>query len=225
MRTAAPRLLAAVGVALAASTLVACSAGASGSSAGASGSSGRPLAAFYGDSYTRGAGASDLSGRWSTQLSEDRGWDEANPSVDGLGYVNNRDLLSNDVVDVIVEEDPDIVLVTMGLNDNFAMPDKAEEIEAAIHDDLNTFADDLPDARLVVVEPFWYSDERPASVDTIIGWVRDAASDVDADYIPGASRWLEGHPEWFAADGIHPNDAGHTHIADRMDVELAKLGL
>ena len=53
----------------------------------------------------------------------------------------------------------------------------------------------------------------------------DVAQDVGADYIPGASRWLEGHPEWIATDGIHPNDAGHTEIAERMDEALTGLGL
>ncbi|MET4637743.1 SGNH/GDSL hydrolase family protein [Mycetocola sp. 2940] len=214
-----------IAVALATVALAGCSAAVPDSGLGASRDPGQPVAAFYGDSYTRGTGVSDPEFRWSTQLSKDRGWAEVNPSVDGLGFVNNRSLLPDDLVELIVAEDPDIVLVTMGLNDNFSMPGEAEAIESAIRDDLDTFADELPDARLVVVEPFWYTDERPASVDTIIGWVSDAAADVGADYIPGASRWLEGHPEWMAPDGIHPNDAGHTEIAERMDAELTKLGL
>ena len=46
--------------------------------------------AFYGDSYTLGTGASDYANRWSTIISEERGWDEFNPSVNGLGFINNR---------------------------------------------------------------------------------------------------------------------------------------
>ena len=80
-------------------------------------------------------------------------------------------------------------------------------------------------AQLVVVEPFWYTDARPDSVDEIIGWVEAAAADVGAEYVPGASRWLEGHPEWMAADGIHPNDDGYAELARRMEAELARLGL
>ncbi|MET0911304.1 MAG: SGNH/GDSL hydrolase family protein [Ilumatobacteraceae bacterium] len=212
-----------VALALATLALAGCSAAAPDSVVETS--PGQPVAAFYGDSYTRGTGVSDPAFRWSTQISDDRDWAELNPSVDGLGFVNNRSLLQDDLVELIVAENPDIVIVTMGLNDNFSMPAESEAIEAAIRDDLDTFDEKLPDARLVVVEPFWYTDERPASVDTIIGWVSDAASDVGADYIPGASRWIEGHPEWMASDGIHPNDAGHTEIAERMDEELTKLGL
>ena len=85
--------------------------------------------------------------------------------------------------------------------------------------------DSVPDARFIVVEPFWYTDERPDSVETIIAWVRDAAGEIDADYIPGASHWIEGHPEWMASDGLHPNDAGYAEMAVRMDAELTKIGL
>lgn len=187
------------------------------------------VAAFYGDSYTRGTGVSDPSRRWSTILSEDRGWAEFNPSVDGLGFVNNRDLLApgEDLVDRIVglDPEPDVVLVTMGLNDNFSMPTLADEIRTAIGRDLARLRDELPDARIVVVEPFWYTDDRPASVEEIIGWVEAAAAEVGADHIAGASRWLEGQPEWMAADGIHPNDDGHAEMARRMDSELERLGL
>ena len=223
--SAARRFLAAVGLLLGAGALTACSAAQPGADAPIRVSPGQQLVAFYGDSYTLGTGASEPSRRWSTRICEDRGWAEFNPSVNGLGFVNNRDLLADDLIPRIIEADPDIIVVTMGLNDNFSMPSQSEEIEAAISDDIDTLAGELPDARLVVVEPFWYTDERPASVDRIIGWVRDAAKAVGADYIPGASTWIEGHEEWMAADGIHPNDDGYAAIAERMDEELEKLGL
>ena len=189
---------------------------------------GATIAAFYGDSYTRGTGATSPERRWSTIVCDERGWYEFNPSVDGLGFVSNRGLaLEGDLVDQIIEHEPppDIVIVTMGLNDNFSMPSHADEIEAAIDADLERLRTELPDARLVVVEPFWYQDERPDSVEQIIAWVDAAAERVGADYIDGASRWLEGHPEWMAADLIHPNDDGYAEIAERMDEELGELGL
>lgn len=189
---------------------------------------GATIAAFYGDSYTRGTGATSPDRRWSTIICAERGWYEFNPSVDGLGFVNNRGLaLGGDLVDQIVDHDPppDIVIVTMGLNDNFSMPHRADDIETAIGADLERLREELPDARLVVVEPFWYTDDRPASVEQIIDWVEDAAERVGADYIDGASRWLEGHPEWMADDVIHPNDDGYAEIARRMDEELEQLGL
>ncbi|ANJ26246.1 SGNH/GDSL hydrolase family protein [Agromyces aureus] len=190
-----------------------------------------PVVAFYGDSYTLGTGASAPERRWSSIIAADRGWAEFNPSVNGLGFVNNRAPglggPAADLVEEIVTHDPapDLVFVTMGLNDNFSMPSRADDIREAIDADLGRLSDELPGARLVVVEPFWYTDERPASVEQIIGWVRSGAERVDADWIAGASHWIEGHPEWMAADGLHPNDEGYAEMARRMDAELRALGL
>jgi len=182
--------------------------------------------AFYGDSYTLGTGASDQSHRWSTVISDERGWVEFNPSVNGLGFINNRTAFGEgDLPSLVIESDPDIVFVTMGLNDNFSYGFAADSIHQQISLDLNRIQNELPDARIIVVEPFWYTDVRPESLDVIIGWVEDAAAEIDADYIPGASHWIEGHPEWMASDGLHPNDDGYAEMTRRMDAELAKLGL
>lgn len=184
-----------------------------------------PLAAFYGDSYTRGTGASDKSLRWSTVICADRGWNEFNPSWNGLGFVNNR-TGAVDLPDQIIDQQPDIVFITMGLNDNFSyarVPD--ERIIEQIDKDFATLTTELPDARFIAVEPFWYTDERPQSVEIIIGWVRDAAGRYGADWIPDASHWIEGHPEWMAADGLHPNDDGYAEMTRRMDAALTELGL
>ncbi len=182
--------------------------------------------AFYGDSYTLGTGASGADKRWSTIVCDERGWSEFNPSVNGLGFINNRSIFGDgDQPSQIIADRPDIVFVTMGLNDNFSFEAKADAIRAQITDDLDRLSAALPDARFIVVEPFWYSDERPDSVEVINGWVMDAAARIGADYIPGASHWIEGHPEWMAGDGLHPNDAGYAEMAARMNVELAKLDL
>lgn len=190
-----------------------------------------PVVAFYGDSYTLGTGASSPERRWSSMIAADRGWAEFNPSVNGLGFVTNREPglggPGTDLVEAIVthEPAPDLVFVTMGLNDNFSMPSRADDIRAAIDADLQRLSEELPDARLVVVEPFWYTDERPESVEQIIAWVRAGAERVDADWIAGASHWIEGHPDWMADDGLHPNDEGYAEMARRMDAELRAIGL
>ena len=185
---------------------------------------GETVVAFYGDSYTRGTGASAMDKRWSTIVSVERDWTEVNPSRNGLGFVNQR-RTGDDLVDQVIAAGPDIVISTMGLNDNFSMPSRADDIQAAISRDFEKIRAALPEARLIIVEPFWYTEERPDSVEQIIGWVQAAALDADADYIPGASHWLDGHPEWMADDGLHPNDAGYAALAGRMDAELTALGL
>lgn len=229
-------LLAAVALAAAVTTAVAVAALTPSSSQSTSASAtpaadpNAPVVAFYGDSYTLGTGASDPALRWSSIISAERGWNEFNPSVNGLGFVNNRastppDYAPTDEVSEIIAADPDIVFITMGLNDNFSMPRRADDIKEAIRIDFSMLRTELPEARIIVVEPFWYTDARPDSVEQIIAWVHDEAGAIGADYIGGASHWIEGHPEWMAADGLHPNDAGYAEMATRMDAELTRLGL
>jgi lysophospholipase L1-like esterase len=180
--------------------------------------------AFYGDSYTLGTGASDPAKRWSSIICDQRDWREFNPSVNGLGFVNNRSNFGEgDLPSLVIASHPDIVFVTMGLNDNFSFVRAASRIREQIFVDLEYLRMALPIARFVVVEPFWYTDARPASLEIISGWVAEAASFIDADHIAGASHFLEHHPEWMAIDGLHPNDDGYAAIAERMDVALAAL--
>lgn len=212
--------------------VTACSPGATAPDASTVASSGAgPVVAFYGDSYTRGTGASAEETRWSTIIAAQRGWREINRSENGLGFVNRRDTMGaglDDIPSLIIDDRPDIVFVTMGLNDNFSYDRAADQIHARIDDDLDRLREGLPAARIIVVEPFWYTAERPASVDVIIGWVAEAADRIGADQVTGASRWLDGHyaddaDSWMAADGLHPNDIGYAHMAEEMDAALRAL--
>ena len=182
--------------------------------------------AFYGDSYTLGVGASSAANRWSTIICAERGWREFNPSINGLGFVRNRrNFGDGDLPSQIIGSNPDIVFVTMGLNDNFGFATDADRIRVQISTDLEYLRLALPMARFIVVEPFWYTDDRPDSLSVITGWVKAAAEFIDADYIVGASHWLEHHPEWMADDGLHPNDAGYAQMASQMDAALGALRL
>ena len=153
--------------------------------------------------------------RWSTVICEQRGWTEFNPSVNGLGFVNNRSTFGDgDLPDQIIEQQPDIVFVTMGLNDNFSYARAAEQIRAQI--------DDGPrpawSRRCPTRASSWSSrsgtpTSARESVEIIIDWVHESADRIGADWIPGASHWIEGHPEWMAADGLHPNDDGYAEMA------------
>ncbi|MDQ1547020.1 MAG: hypothetical protein QOH69_1924 [Actinomycetota bacterium] len=182
--------------------------------------------AFYGDSYTLGVGATSPVRRWSTIVCAARGWREFNPSVNGLGFVRNRTNFGDgDLPSQIVASRPDIVFVAMGLNDNFGFATDSDRIRVQVSTDLEYLRLALPMARFIVVEPFWYTDDRPDSLSVITGWIKAAAEFIDADYIIGASHWLEHHPEWMAADGLHPNVDGYARMAELMDVALAALRL
>ena len=215
MRRRFAAVLAAVGL-----TLAGCSAPAAAPPEGDG-----PLVAFYGDSYTLGTGASSPEVRWSTRIAEDRGWREFNPSVNGLGFVNHRAAQGLDLPGQIIAQNADIVIITMGLNDAYNFDVHGTAIRDQIDEDFTRLTSALPDARFVVVEPFWYTAERPPGLETVIGWVKDAAEGIDADYIPGASSWIQGRSGEMAGDGLHPNDSGYDEMYRRMDAALAGIGL
>jgi len=85
------------------------------------------LVAFSGDFYTLGTGASDPRLSWSTVVSEQRDWVEFNPSINSLGFISNRRVFAaGDLPDLVIAQRPDIVFVTMGLNDNFSFGSAGE---------------------------------------------------------------------------------------------------
>lgn len=182
------------------------------------------VVAFHGDSYTFGEQASSSAARWSTLLSEEQGWVEENASLNGLGFVANR--AGTDAVQDVIDADPDLIIVTMGLNDTFIAEAQLEELTAAIHDDLARFRAEAPNARLVVVEPFWIPAPVSPGFTLVADAVKAAAEEVHAEYVSGAGDWLTDHPEWRADDEYqHPNDAGYAELARRMTIELEKLGV
>lgn len=184
-----------------------------------------PVVAFYGDSYTLGTGASDSSHRWSTRIAAERGWREVNPSMNALGFVAHREAFGVDLPAQIIEADPDIVFVTMGLNDAYSFPEPGPDVRAAIDDDFARLSGALPDARFIVVEPFWYTEVQPESLAVVTGWVKSAAERIDADYITGASSWIQGREGEMASDGQHPNDHGYDIMTEKMDAALRDIGV
>lgn len=181
--------------------------------------------AFYGDSYTYGEQASSAAHRWSTLLCQQEGWIEANASINGLGFVANRDV-TVDAVQTVVEAHPDVIVVTMGLNDTFIAGQQIDAIASAIHSDFARFRSEAPQARLIVVEPFWIPAPVSPEYTAVAEAVRAGAVEAGADYVAGAGDWLTGHPEWRADDQYqHPNDNGYAELARRMTIELQRLGV
>lgn len=175
---------------------------------------------FYGDSLTFGLGAFDPSRRWSTLLCARRGWTEVNPSVSGIGFVKKR--TGTDLPGAIVAADPDLVIVALGHNDLLLVDGRGAEVEAAIRAALARLRRDLPDARLVVLALFSPLTFEPPQVTLVNGWLRSAAAEVGAVFVPKSSGWLVGHPDW-TVDGIHFSDAGNAALADLVDAELDRV--
>ncbi|HEX4896802.1 MAG TPA: hypothetical protein VFV53_00425, partial [Candidatus Limnocylindrales bacterium] len=79
------------------------------------------------------------------------------------------------------------------------------------------------DAILVVIGPIWYDGSPVPSIVALRDHLRAASAATGALFIdPIAGRWFAGsNHQLIGADGVHPTNAGHRHIARLV---LAALG-
>jgi lysophospholipase L1-like esterase len=74
-----------------------------------------------------------------------------------------------------------------------------------------------PSARLLVIGPPWPTADVPQWVLMIRDVLNAEASVVGASFVdPIADHWLVGRPDLIGPDGVHPNDAGHAYLADKI---------
>ena len=74
-----------------------------------------------------------------------------------------------------------------------------------------------PTAALLVIGPPWPTADVPASVTLIRDVLGADARTVGATFVdPIAERWFVGRPELIGKDGVHPTDAGHAYMADKI---------
>ena len=74
-----------------------------------------------------------------------------------------------------------------------------------------------PAAKFLVIGPPWPTASPPPPVLKIRDSLRDQAAQIGASFIdPIADGWFVGRPDLIGKDGVHPNDAGHAYMADKI---------
>lgn len=74
-----------------------------------------------------------------------------------------------------------------------------------------------PRAKLLVIGPPWPTADVPPAVLQIRDVLRITASIAGATFVdPIAEGWFVGRPELIGVDGVHPTDAGHAYLAERI---------
>ena len=174
------------------------------------------VVAFYGDSLTAGFGASSPDRRWSTLLCARHQWSEVNPSIPGLGFVQDRG--DRDLPGTIIDSHPDLVIVTLGANDLRLVDSVPTQVESAIDTDLTRLRNGVGDAPILVAMPFSPLRFRPPQLTKLERWLRSAAEDIDAAVIE-SDEWMAGRDD-LTVDGIHFNDAGEKRISELMDAAI-----
>lgn len=143
----------------------------------------------------------------------------------GIGGNRVRDLRARWTEDCIALK-PDVVSIMIGINDTWRRfdrddPTSAEDYARDYRHILARVRDELG-ARLVVVEPFVlpHPEDRRAwrvDLDPKIQVARELAREFGALYVPLdgllAAACTQAPPAFWAADGVHPTQAGHAFVA------------
>jgi lysophospholipase L1-like esterase len=74
-----------------------------------------------------------------------------------------------------------------------------------------------PKARFLVIGPPWPTADPPDPVLRIRDALRYQARVAGATFVdPIAAGWFVGRPDLIGKDGVHPTDAGHAYMADKI---------
>jgi lysophospholipase L1-like esterase len=74
-----------------------------------------------------------------------------------------------------------------------------------------------PSARFLVIGPPWPTADVPGSMLMIRDVLNAAARAAGAAFVdPIGDRWFVDRPDLIGPDGVHPNDAGHEYLADKI---------
>ena len=178
--------------------------------------------AIVGDSYTTGGDEGGLGAKgWTTTASQLLARQGVDITADvaaegGAGYIvpGNRGSIFEGLAASVIRPDDALVVYYGSRNDQGVDP--AAYFGAALGA-LNVARRAAPNAPLLVIGPPWPTADVPASVIMLRDVLAADAHAVGAVFIdPIAERWFVGQPELIGTDGVHPTDAGHAYMADRI---------
>ncbi|MFV0633338.1 SGNH/GDSL hydrolase family protein [Demequina sp.] len=189
-----------------------------------------PTAVFLGDALTAGSSlpAEQGSDDWATLVSQQFGWRDVYAGCEGSSYtIAGADCAATlrQSVEFVVDEDPEVIVVSGGVEDLGAT---VGEIEAAVYATFATLRETFPQARIyavgalptdtAAVDALAAADVAKAGgqaapdLATLNGIVAQQAAKVDAIYVDLGDP-LDDRPGLLATDGT-PTADGHAVIAE-----------
>lgn len=181
-----------------------------------------PRLLILGDSFTQGIGASDFRQGYAYQVGQTLGWDHRINGEGGTGFTwpgpTGQDrIYSVRIAEAAADQSfrPNLVILQGGVNDYRANKD---ELHDAVIADISEVQAAFPDAQVIVFGPV-ASAARLAVTQNLDNPISSAAAEERVPYLsPLRWRWIteQNSAALIDADGIHPTDAGHTFIAEKV---------
>ncbi|OSC42752.1 Rv0518 family GDSL lipase [Mycobacterium decipiens] len=191
--------------------------------------------AVIGDSYTTGTDEGGLGPKsWTArawQTLAQRGVriaaDVAAEGRAGYGEPGDHGSVFADLTARAVKPDDELVVFFGSRNDQGFHPEDPEMLAEKARDAFDLARRFAPSARLLVIGPPWPTADVPDSMLQIRDVLNAQARAAGATFVdPIADHWFVDRPELIGADGVHPNDAGHGYLADKIapliDMELVR---
>jgi lysophospholipase L1-like esterase len=188
-----------------------------------------------GDSYTGGSTAGGFGDTgwpalaWKRLEEQGIAVDPQVAAIGGSGYVTRGPTgkVFGEEAARLVNPVDKVVVFFGGMNDGRQPP---ADVAAAARSDFEAVRQTAPNAQLLVIGPAWPNAERPQALLNLRDAIKNEALAVGADFVdPVADGWFtDTPPDFIGADGVHPTDAGHVYMADKIEPyireELVKAG-
>jgi lysophospholipase L1-like esterase len=180
-----------------------------------------------GDSYAGGSSMdSGPAYRWPALLAERNNFNVRVQAVGGSGFtVDGPGKPGTSIPDqaqhITRYGTPDVVVIMAARND--IHQSAVGKVGPAVTATLTTIHKLAPKAKILLIGPVWAGETTPFlyRVFATLEWRADKAA--GGAYIDGATQpgpWFAGHPEMIGTDHVHPNNAGHALMADKINPAL-----
>jgi GDSL-like Lipase/Acylhydrolase family len=132
----------------------------------------------------------------------------------GYGTRGDRGSLFEDLTAAMVKPDDALVMFFGSRNDQGVNP---TQLSVLVYGTFQLARHIAPSAKFLVIGPPWPTADPPAAVLRIRDTLKYQAGVAGATFIdPLAAGWFVGRPELIGTDGVHPTDAGHAYLADKI---------
>jgi lysophospholipase L1-like esterase len=178
--------------------------------------------AVIGDSYTNGTAIGGQGPKsWPTlawMTLARRGMqvaaDVAAEGRAGYGVRGDQGNLFADLTPRVVKPDDALVVFYGSRNDQGIDPNA---LSGQIFNALSLARGIAPNARLLVIGPPWPTPDVPPAVLQIRDVLSFQSMLAGATFVdPIAAGWFMDRPDLIGPDGVHPTDAGHAYMADKI---------
>jgi lysophospholipase L1-like esterase len=181
--------------------------------------------AVIGDSYTTGTDEGGLGPKSWTAVAWHRlaqrgvriAPDVAAEGRAGYGVPGDHGSIFEDLTGRAVKPDDALVVFFGSRNDEGFHPEDPQRLAGNARDTFDLARRLSPSARLLVIGPPWPTADVPESILQIRDVLNGAARAAGAAFVdPIGDRWFVDRPDLIGPDGVHPNDAGHQYLADKI---------